>query len=395
MKKNGFYSSGEFARMANITLRTVRYYDKHQILKPSFLSDSGSRFYTDADFAKLQQILLLKYLGFTLNEIREMIVDDSTPQYMMDSLKIQLKLIRDRIEQMQLVETAIVETSTRLQSDTPVDWDQMLNLIHLTSMEKSLKNQYLNASNLSSRIKLHQLYSENKKGWFPWIFEHLELTNQAAVLEIGCGDGSFWLSNYDQIPEHSSIILSDISDGMLRDARRTIGPDDTRFTYENFDCHAIPYKDRSFDYVIANHVLFYCDNIPQVCEEISRILKPGGIFLCTTYGKNHLKEIRQLVHEFDERITLSAQNLYERFGFDNGAQILSTYFSDVSFLPYPDKLIVPDADPLISYILSCHGNQSQLLNNRYTDFRHFIQKQLTQPLEITKEAGLFLCQKNF
>ena len=35
MKKDGYYSSGEFARMAHVTLRTVRYYDKQDILKPS------------------------------------------------------------------------------------------------------------------------------------------------------------------------------------------------------------------------------------------------------------------------------------------------------------------------------------------------------------------------
>lgn len=64
MKKAGYYSSGEFARMAGVTLRTIRYYDKQDILKPSFISEAGARFYTDKDFARLQQILLLKYLGF-------------------------------------------------------------------------------------------------------------------------------------------------------------------------------------------------------------------------------------------------------------------------------------------------------------------------------------------
>ena len=38
-------------------------------------------------------------------------------------------------------------------------------------IEKSLKNQYLDASNINARIHLHELYSTNKKGWFPWIFE--------------------------------------------------------------------------------------------------------------------------------------------------------------------------------------------------------------------------------
>ena len=54
MKKDGYYSSGEFARMAHVTLRTVRYYDKQDILKPSLVTESGARFYTDEDFARLQ-----------------------------------------------------------------------------------------------------------------------------------------------------------------------------------------------------------------------------------------------------------------------------------------------------------------------------------------------------
>ena len=75
MKKEGYYSSGQFAGMAHVTLRTIRYYDKQGILKPSFVNESGARFYTDEDFARLQQILLLKYLGFSLDDIREMIVE--------------------------------------------------------------------------------------------------------------------------------------------------------------------------------------------------------------------------------------------------------------------------------------------------------------------------------
>ena len=70
MKKEGYYSSGEFAKMAKVTLRTIRYYDKQNLLKPSYVNENGARFYTDGDFMKLQQILLFKYLGFSLSEIR-------------------------------------------------------------------------------------------------------------------------------------------------------------------------------------------------------------------------------------------------------------------------------------------------------------------------------------
>ena len=175
MKKDGYYSSGEFARMAHVTLRTIRYYDKQNILKPSYVTESGARFYTDEDFARLSQILLLKYLGFSLDDIREMTIDDSDYHFMENSLNIQLKLVRDRIEQMQLVEKAIQDTTDAIRSHHAIDWNQMLDLIHLTGMEKSMKNQYQNASNISSRINLHSLYSQNKQGWFPWVYEQCQI----------------------------------------------------------------------------------------------------------------------------------------------------------------------------------------------------------------------------
>ena len=104
-----------------------------------------------------------------------MTIDDADYHFMLNSLNIQLKLVRDRIEQMQLVEQAIQDTSDLIKKEHSIDWSQMLNLIHLTGMEKSMKNQYQDASNISARINLHSLYSQNTKGWFPWIFEQLEL----------------------------------------------------------------------------------------------------------------------------------------------------------------------------------------------------------------------------
>lgn len=96
--------------MASVSVRTIRFYDKQNILKPSCVTPSGARFYTDSDFARLQQILLLKYLGFSLDDIREMTINDLDCHFMLSSLKMQKKLIQDRMEQLQLVEHAIDNT---------------------------------------------------------------------------------------------------------------------------------------------------------------------------------------------------------------------------------------------------------------------------------------------
>ena len=393
MKKEGYYSSGKFAEMAHVTLRTLRYYDKQDILKPSLVTDTGFRYYTDEDFARLSQILLLKYLGFSLDDIREMTIEDADYHFMLNSLNIQLRLVQDKIEQMQLVEQAIRDTAQAIRSRHSMDWKEMLDLIHLTGMEKSLKNQYLNANNISSRINLHSLYSVNKEGWFPWIFRQCEILPQMEILELGCGDGTLWSVNRDKLPETLSITLSDISQGMLRDARRAIGQTDERFSFQCFDCACIPFPDESFDLVIANHVLFYCDDIRAVCREIRRVLRPGGKLICSAYGSSHMQEVSQLVYDFDQRIVLSAEKLYERFGRENGRSILFPFFASIFWKSYEDSLLVPDADPLITYILSCHGNQNQYISDRYKEFRSFVTRKTTEGFSITKDAGVFICEK--
>lgn len=394
MKLPGYYSSGQFARMADVSVRTIRFYDKQNILKPSYVTESGARFYTDTDLARLQQILLLKYLGFSLDEIREMTIDDSDYHFMLNSLKLQLKLVRDRIEQMQLVEKAIEDTAAAIEARHNINWSQMLDLIHLTNMEKSLASQYKNASNLSARIRLHSLYSQNPQGWFPWIYEQCRIRSGMRILELGCGTGALWKENKSQLPLNVSICLTDISEGMIRDVRRTVGADDPRFTFQVADCHRLPFADEQFDLIIANHVLFYCEDIQKVCREVHRVLASDGRFLCSTYGSQHMKEINQLVQEFDSHVVLSADRLYERFGLENGAGQLSCAFPAVELHRYEDSLLVNRPEPLIEYILSCHGNQNQYLLERYKDFRSFVERKTGTAFSITKDAGVFLCRKS-
>lgn len=401
MRLSGYYTSGEFAKMAHISVRTIRFYDKQNILKPSYVNESGARFYTDEDFVRLQQILLLKYLGFSLEDIRNLVVEDLDYQMLRNSLKLQLKLVKDRIEQMQMVAKAIEETTQALSASRNIDWSQMLDLIHLTNMESSLKSQYENSTNISARINLHRLYSTNCKGWFPWVYEQCEIAENMRILELGCGNGALWRENYECIPEQVQIVLSDISEGMLRDTRRELGQLEEQqkdtghgsFAFQVFDCHAIPFENDSFDCIIANHVLFYCEHIEQVLKEVERVLKPGGRFICSSYGAMHMKEITELVKEFNPLITLSADKLYEHFGMENGADILKPYFQSVEKRIYEDALNVDKAEPLIEYILSCHGNQNQYILDRYRDFRGFVEKKTVKGFHITKEAGIFICKK--
>ncbi len=60
---------------------------------------------------------------------------------------------------------------------------------------------------------------------------------------------------------------------------------------------------------------------------------------------------------------------------------------------YEDFLLVTEPEALISYILSCHGNQNQYILDRYNEFRTFVKKRTDKGFKITKDAGMFVICK--
>ena len=64
------YKIGEFSKIVNIPIRTLRYYDDYGLLKPSVIDNfTGYRYYTEENIIECELIKLLKSLDFTLEEI--------------------------------------------------------------------------------------------------------------------------------------------------------------------------------------------------------------------------------------------------------------------------------------------------------------------------------------
>src|SRR5436190_15977801 len=62
---------GQLARRTGLTIRTLHHYDEIGLLKPSLHTAAGHRLYTAGDVARLQQIISLRQLGFSLEEVRD------------------------------------------------------------------------------------------------------------------------------------------------------------------------------------------------------------------------------------------------------------------------------------------------------------------------------------
>lgn len=379
-----YYKTGQFAKLANVSERTIRYYDKIGLLKPSFVMENGYRQYSDLDLLKLQKILSLKHLGFSIEEIFPMVMDNTN---LKESFDLQIDLIEDKISHLQSLKDALKRAS-----QTPdLSWNMILSLVQLSNEETNIIEQYKNAKNLNDRISLHEKYSTNKQGWFNWLFNQIDFSRVNRLLELGCGNGKLWQEHRIDL-RNREIFLSDISEGMVEEVRNKLGSD---FNCIVADAEKIPFKDEYFDSIIANHVLFYLNDLNLGLKEISRVLKPNGILYCSTYGKNHMKEITEIVQNFDSRINLSNHSLYDIFGLENGESILKKYFYNVQRMDYQDSLEITESKPLIDYIMSCHGNQNEILGPRLNEFKEYIEVLLKNngKIVVTKQAGLFVCRK--
>ena len=379
------YTTGKFAKKAGVTERTLRYYDKIGLLKPKKNDENSYRLYTDEDFVLLQKILVFKSLGFSLDEIRFLIHDNNEIEKTLD---VQKKLVKQKITYYTKVYDSLNYTSRLLKNDANA-LDHLVETVRLLSKQDSLAEQYKNANNLNVRIELHEKYSTNPIKWFDWLYENIDFSKINTLLEVGCGNGQLWMNKRKDI-RNREIFLTDISDGMLEDAKQNLNDN---FSFFVVNCENIPFKKEFFDAIIANHVLFYLNDLNQGLSEIKRVLKKNGVFYSTTYSKNHMREINELVKEFNSNVYLSEQPLYHRFGLENGEMLLKQYFKNVECKIYNDYLDIDNAKPIVNYILSCHGNQDILLE-KYDEFYDFVENKIKENgfIRITKEACLFICE---
>ena len=391
MKTKDYYTPSEFIKRGHITKKTLRYYNEHHILDATYINEKGVHFYTDNDLAHLQQILFLKYLGFSLNDIKQMTIYGNDKAFISKSIKMQTYFINEKIEQLKLIKEALLEASITIDKKEDIDWEKMIETINDKEYEDIIKKQYENSTNIESRINLHNKCSINKENWFVWLYKNLNLKENQKVLEIGSGNAALWKENLDLLPYNIEITLSDISLGMLKNAKDNL-KNDKHFSYKIIDGNNINLKDEKYDLIIANHVLFYLKDIDKSLKDIKTLLKPNGTFICSTYSKMHMKEINDLVKEFDSRIELSKDKLYEIFGKENGQDILGKRFDNVKWIGYEDGLLVNDENILIQYILSCHGNQNKYIVDKFKEFKTLVTNKCKNTFYIHKDAGIFIAR---
>jgi DNA-binding transcriptional MerR regulator len=133
MKSSGQirYQAQAFARLAGVSVRALHHYDRLGLLKPTGRTSAGYRLYGPEHFARLQQIVTLKFIGFTLREIKRLIsgADLTT------ALRLQRASLEEKRRQLGRAIDAIAKAEKLPASRRGPDWRAFADIIQRIQMQ--------------------------------------------------------------------------------------------------------------------------------------------------------------------------------------------------------------------------------------------------------------------
>jgi len=161
---DGFMTVGELAKMMGVTVRTLQYYDKEGLLPPSAESEGGFRLYSYKDTVKLDQILSMKYLGFSLSDIKGRLTEIETPEDMEKVLANHAEDLRTKIKAWSQALEAIEALTEEVKRMQTVDFRKYAAIIINLQMGNEFYGiiKYMDEATLD-RLNKHHGTTENAK----------------------------------------------------------------------------------------------------------------------------------------------------------------------------------------------------------------------------------------
>lgn len=129
----------EFGKLTKVSVRTLHHYDDIGLLQPSMRTPRGYRLYTEQDLFKLERIIALKFFGFDLKQIIELLRKDDD---LLSHLQRQQTCLTEQITQLNRAQETLSALIAESQAGNEVDWSKIVTLIKVYRMTEELKKSW-------------------------------------------------------------------------------------------------------------------------------------------------------------------------------------------------------------------------------------------------------------
>ncbi|GAB2574160.1 MerR family transcriptional regulator [Gracilibacillus alcaliphilus] len=208
------YTIGELSKNTGVTVRTLDYYDEIGLIKPSSKTSGGHRLYSEDDVMQLERVLALKYMGFSLEQIKD-ILANSKPNWQ-ESIKQQLELVKREQGRLKMLEQALVGVSYSIEFEGEINWPIIFSIIQLYQQDpEAALEQYREYLNEEERKKIldvnfEQTSEEDIKEWLKAISDirnnlHLDPHSEKAERLV-----KIWVSQAEKMFGGDEELLGDL-----------------------------------------------------------------------------------------------------------------------------------------------------------------------------------------
>lgn len=164
---NPLYGVKDFSRLTGVTARTLQYYDEIGLLKPHHRTEAGYRLYSEDDLLILQQITTLKFMGFNLNQIKAIILDNAFD--IESSLNYQSLILSQEANKLNKASRLIKQMQVMLKEKGNIDWHLINNIIEVLQMTDQNIENWAN-----------HYFSKEERAQFDALLKDYDLEQQAA-----------------------------------------------------------------------------------------------------------------------------------------------------------------------------------------------------------------------
>ena len=179
-----------------------------------------------------------------------------------------------------------------------------------------------------------QKYSTNKEDIREVALSDINLSEVRKVLDLGCGFGFIAQKISKRVAKDASIIGMDACPENSNSFLDCVSGENKVVKFYHYQINdKLPYGDNSFDLIVASYSLyFFVDILP----EISRILRPEGIFITITHFEDSFIQLYTAAKMEGKNTPLA--KLIRKFSAENGRKILTPYFTEIEKIEYKNEL---------------------------------------------------------
>lgn len=199
-----------------------------------------------------------------------------------------------------------------------------------------VRYQYADDEKLRIRKETHQKYSEGS-GFQQWVVDLVGARPGQSLLDIGSGTGE----DYHPLLRGVDIVAVDLSLGMLAKVRTK---------RVSADAQALPFPDRTFDRVMANHMLYHVSEKIRALQEMRRVVGPRGRVVITANSRKSYANLWAIRNE-----AIAELGLPEYYGVGHwfaieDIELVASVFPNVRLVEVTDAFVFPSPEPVFRYL---------------------------------------------